>query len=274
MWAWGIANLWIVRIFTQAQSVFVRMGAAESVPDTGEGGGGHQPYRALVSIGRRRPAAVLAALEKVSGIEILASVSGMVRSLQAVDELRPDLVVLSVDGYLDGGLRLLHRLRDPGRHASDVVLVTERPDAALIRSAARYGVLTCLVPPFDEDAVSARANGWLSRWRRMTRLPAHGPLDQDGVDEILPSAAGARSPSTSGSTRDRVSAVLRQQQRSMSVSDIARRCRLSTVATSRYLRQLIEGGEVVMSLRHGRVGRPRHHYQWKYTVEEGKDLPR
>ncbi|MFI7672074.1 helix-turn-helix domain-containing protein [Actinophytocola sp. NPDC049390] len=248
------------------------MGPAESAPDAGEGGAGQQPYRALVSVGRRRPAAVVAALENVRGIEILASVSGMFRSLQAVDELRPDLVVLSVDGYLDGGLRLLHRLRDPGRHASDIVLVTERPEAALIRSAAKYGVLSCLVPPFEEDAVSARANGWLNRWRRMTRLPAHGPLDQDGVDQIFPPKVGAHGPSPSGGTRDRVSAILREQRRGMSVSDIARRCRLSTVATSRYLRQLVDSGEVVMSLRYGQVGRPRHHYRWKSPADEDKGM--
>ncbi|MFE6613315.1 hypothetical protein [Amycolatopsis sp. NPDC057786] len=222
------------------------------------------PYRVLVSDGGPHQATIVAGLRKVPDLETLLGAHDTTDSLHLLDDVQPDLMVLSLDGIPDGGLTLLHRLRDPGRHNSDLVIVTDHPKASLVRNAGRFGVLACLVSPFDAESVSERAAGWRDRARKLARLPPDEQLSQRVVDEFLPSdwTRPARSRAASDSTRDQVSTVLRQHNHTMSVHDIAKRCGLSTVAAGRYLRQLVNHGEATMSVRHGRVGRPSHHYRW------------
>ncbi|UMO99828.1 helix-turn-helix domain-containing protein [Amycolatopsis sp. EV170708-02-1] len=217
-----------------------------------------------MSVGGPHQATILAGLRKVPDLESVSGARAAKALPRALEDLQPDLTVLSLDRIPDGGLTLLHRLRDPGRHFSDLVIVTERPKASVVRNAARFGVLGCLVPPFDADSVSECAVGWRDRGRKLAGLPPDAVLSRRVVNELLPAvhARRTRSRPASGSTRDQVSTVLRQHDHTMSVPDIAERCGLSTVAAGRYLRQLVNHGEATMSVRHGRIGRPSHHYRW------------
>ena len=96
-----------------------------------------------------RVAAIHAAyVNKVDGFEVIAEAHSAAETVDAVDRLRPDLMLL--DLYLpdEHGLKLVTRLRD-GHPPVDVIVITAAKDADSVRVAMQGGALHYLLKPFS-----------------------------------------------------------------------------------------------------------------------------
>ena len=105
--------------------------------------------RTLVVDDDFRVAAIHAAyVGKVDGFEVVAEAHSAAEAVEAVDRLRPDLMLL--DLYLpdEHGLKLVGRLRD-GHPPVDVIVITAAKDADSVRVAMQGGALHYLLKPFS-----------------------------------------------------------------------------------------------------------------------------
>ena len=108
-------------------------------------------------------------------------------AVDAVDRLRPDLMLL--DLYLpdEHGLKLVARLRD-GHPPVDVIVITAAKDADSVRIAMQGGALHYLLKPFNFPVLRDKL---LSYAQMRTRLSALREADQRTVDRVF---GGLRAP--------------------------------------------------------------------------------
>ncbi|HEY6016016.1 MAG TPA: response regulator, partial [Gaiellaceae bacterium] len=92
-------------------------------------------------------------VERVPGFEVAGEAHSGRAALEAVRELRPDLVLLDI--YLPdiSGLEVLRRLREPDAPHVDVIAVTAAKDVGTLRTAIHGGVIHYLVKPFFFDTL-------------------------------------------------------------------------------------------------------------------------
>jgi len=188
--------------------------------------------RTLVVDDDFRVAAIHAAyVNKVDGFEVIAEAHSAAEATDAVDRLRPDLMLL--DLYLpdEHGLKLVTRLRD-GHPPVDVIVITAAKDADSVRVAMQGGALHYLLKPFSFGALRA-------------------------PDQL--SAAKGRSVHT----LEAVEQLLSETDADLSAAEVAERTGMSRATAQRYLSHLHELGRVDIKLRYGSGGRPEHGYRWR-----------
>ena len=216
-----------------------------------------------------RVAAIHAAyLGKVPGFEAIAQVHTAAAAVDAVDRLRPDLLLL--DLYLpdEHGLDVVARLRQEDHPQVDVIVITAAKDADSVRSAMQHGALHYLLKPFSFPALRDKL---LSYAQMRTRLDTLRPADQRGVDRVfgalrLPDAAAK---GRSGYTLTAVEQLLADCGRDLSASEVASLTGMSRATAQRYLTHLHELGRITIRLRYGASGRPEHRYRWE-PAEPGR----
>jgi two-component system CitB family response regulator len=221
--------------------------------------------RTLVVDDDFRVAAIHAAyVEKVDGFEVIAETHSAAETVQAVDELRPDLLLL--DLYLpdEHGLDLAARLRRDGHPPADVIVITAAKDAESVRAAMQTGALHYLLKPFSFPVLRDKL---LSYSQMRSRLDAIGRPDQRNVDRVF---GALRSPDqlsgakgTSGHTLEAVERLLTGAEGQMSATEVAERTGMSRATAQRCLSRLHEMDRVELSLRYGSSGRPEHLYRWR-----------
>jgi response regulator of citrate/malate metabolism len=129
-----------------------------------------------------RVAAIHAAyVAKIDGFEVVAEAHTAAETVNAVDRLRPDLMLL--DLYLpdEHGLKLVARLRD-GHPPVDVIVITAAKDADSVRVAMQGGALHYLLKPFGFPVLRDKL---LSYAQMRTRLSALRDADQRTVDRVF-----------------------------------------------------------------------------------------
>ena len=99
-------------------------------------------------------------VERVPGFEVAGEAHSGRAALEAVRELRPDLVLLDI--YLPdiSGLEVLRRLREPDAPHVDVIAVTAAKDVGTLRTAIHGGVIHYLVKPFFFDTLRERLEAY------------------------------------------------------------------------------------------------------------------
>lgn len=228
--------------------------------------------RTLVVDDDFRVAAIHAAyVAKVEGFEVIAQAHTAADAVQAVDSLRPDLMLL--DLYLpdEHGLKLVGRLRD-GHPPVDVIVITAAKDADSVRAAMQGGALHYLLKPFGYPVLRDKL---LSYAAMRARLGALRDADQRNVDRVFGalrapdqlSAAKGRSVHTLEAVEQLLSeaAASAPDPGGLSAAEVAERTGMSRATAQRYLSHLHELGRVDIKLRYGSGGRPEHGYRWRTT---------
>jgi two-component system CitB family response regulator len=220
--------------------------------------------RTLVVDDDYRVAAIHSAyIGKVTGFEVIAEAHTAAEAVAAIDELRPDLLLL--DLYLpdEHGLDLVARLRRENHPPADVIVITAAKDADSVRAALQHGALHYLLKPFSFPALREKLESYAQMRGRLDSLDT---ADQRSVDRVYGSlrtpAQLATARGTSEFTLETIERLLTASRQALSASEVAERVGVSRATAQRYLSHLHEAGRVNVSLRYGASGRPEHRYRW------------
>jgi response regulator of citrate/malate metabolism len=209
-------------------------------------------------------------VERVPGFEVVGEAHTGRRALEAVRELRPDLLLLDI--YLPdmSGLDVLRTLREPGQPHVDVIAVTAAKDVATLRTAIHGGVIHYLVKPFFFDTLRERLEGYAALHGRLERLREPDQHDIDHVFSLLRSHGRHGLPKgISAPTLETVVEALQRSEGEMTAVELAESTGISRGTARRYLEYLALTGAVELSLRYGSTGRPEHKYRWADRVTTG-----
>ncbi|MGW0706149.1 response regulator [Streptomyces sp. NPDC002643] len=205
-------------------------------------------------------------VERVEPFHVVGVASSGEQAVTAVDELRPDLVLL--DLYLPDvfGLDVIPRLRAAG-HDCDVMVISAAKEADSVRGAVRHGVVDYLLKPFEFEDLSSRLQRYAAQRGRLLTTVVHSQAD---VDRVLagagatPSPAGGALPKgMSVETADLIERTLRAADGTLSATECATLTGISRVSARRYLEYFHGTGNAEVTLRYGVAGRPERRYSWR-----------
>jgi response regulator of citrate/malate metabolism len=199
-------------------------------------------------------------VERTPGFRVVASARSGEETLAALEEHRPDLVLL--DLYLPDvfGLDLVRRMRAEG-HETDVFVISAAREADAVRAAVRLGVVSYLLKPFGFDEFQERLEQYANR-RAGLAMAVRDQADVDRAFERTGSAA-AMPKGFSAETAQLVEAALREAEGSLSAAECAERIGVSRVSARRYLEQLADRGRAEVALKYAGRGRPERRYTWR-----------
>src|SRR5260370_13761331 len=180
---------------------------------------------------------------KVDGFEAIAQAQTAAEAVEAVDRLRPDLLLL--DLYLpdEHGLNLVARLRREGHPPVDVIVISAAKDADSVRAAMQGGALHYLLKPFSFPALRDKL---LSYGQMRSRLAALREPDQRNVDRVFGALrapdqlAGAKG--RSPPNMEAVERLLASGSQELSAAELAETSGSRPATATRYLSHLHEMG--------------------------------
>jgi two-component system CitB family response regulator len=224
--------------------------------------------RTLVVDDDFRVASIHAAyVARVEGFKVIGEAHTAAETVAAVDDLRPDLMLL--DLYLpdEHGLALAGRLRDGQHPPVDIIVITAAKDADSVRTAMQGGALHYLLKPFSFPILRDKL---LSYAQMRARLGSLREADQRTVDRVF---GALRAPDQLSGVKGRSVHTLEaveqlladSDSRDLSAAEVAERTGMSRATAQRYLTHLHELGRVDIRLRYGSGGRPEHGYRWRAT---------
>ncbi|WP_210586192.1 response regulator [Streptomyces sp. GESEQ-35] len=204
-------------------------------------------------------------VERVRPFTVVGVATTGEEAIAAVDELRPDVVLL--DLYLPDvfGLDVIPRLRTAG-HDCDVMVISAAREADTVRRAVRRGVVDYLLKPFEFQDLRSRLERYAAQRGRLRTTVVRSQAD---VDRVL---AGAAVPASTVSmlpkgmsveTADLVERTLRDCPGTLSASECATLTGVSRVSARRYLEYFHTTGNAEVSLRYGAAGRPERRYRFR-----------
>jgi response regulator of citrate/malate metabolism len=199
----------------------------------------------------------------LDGFDVVGTASTGAQALEAIDRLRPDLVLLDV--YLPDmtGLEILRRVRAAGP-AVDVIVISAARDVDSIRSALHGGVLHYLVKPFDRATFEARLRDYAALREDLGELEDAGQVDVDRlfglaratVERPVPTPKGI-APETLQLVRETLAAA---GSDGLSATECSERTGLARVSARRYLEQLVAQQEADVRQKYGTAGRPERRF--------------
>jgi response regulator of citrate/malate metabolism len=203
-----------------------------------------------------------ASVERVPGFVCVGEAHTAAEAREAIDRLKPALLLL--DLYLpdEDGLALMSSLGSAEQRAPDCIVVTAARDIAAVRAAMHLGAIYYLVKPFG----FAQLRDQLEAYRRWCDVMSQGgEADQDRVDKLysLMGAPATRAAARRGlpPTMGKVLEVIRQAPASLSASDVATQLGVSRPTAQRHLAELLKRGLIEVDLAYGSVGRPENLYR-------------
>jgi response regulator of citrate/malate metabolism len=198
---------------------------------------------------------------KTPGFEVVGVAHTGMDALRAVDELRPDLVLLDIYLPDTDGVSVLRELRSSSRADTDVIVISAATDVETVRAAMRGGVLHYLIKPFTYAALYDQLKHFAALHERLGALSEAGQSDVDQVFGGRPSGATPLPKGLSGETAALVERVLRGSTEDTSAAECAARTDISRVSARRYLEHFVATGQAGVRLRYG-TGRPERRYYW------------
>jgi response regulator of citrate/malate metabolism len=213
-----------------------------------------------------------ASVERVEGFTCVGNAHTAAEARRAVDELRPDLLLLDVYLPDEDGLSLLRSLHVLGQSAPDCIMITAARDLQMVRAAMQAGAVYYLVKPFGFTQLREQLEAY-RRWRE--RVAAAGEADQATVDQLY---SLLRAPSSSNALRRRLPPTMRKVLETISsapkpigASQVSQLLGISRPTAQRYLTELERRGLVELHLGYGAAGRPVHLYRDPFR--EGRQSP-
>jgi response regulator of citrate/malate metabolism len=201
-------------------------------------------------------------VKRVSGFEVAGRAHTGAAALEAVDGLRPDLVLLDI--YLPdmSGLEVLQQLREDDHPPVDVISITAAREVESLRAAMRGGVVHYLIKPFLFATFEEKLLSYAAAHERMVHL---AKAEQGDVDRIFGALRTARSATLpkglSEATLDLILQALGRSQSGLAAAAVADAAGLSRVTARRYLDHLCQLGKAELTMRYGGPGRPEHRYR-------------
>lgn len=183
-------------------------------------------------------------------------------AVEAVTNLRPDLVLL--DLYLpDGhGLRLISTIADAVPQRPDFIVITAARDVGTVRNAMQLGAVHYLVKPFGFDKLRERLIAYRDLHHRLNSI---SEADQGQVDDLY---AVLRTPASvplpkrhSGPTMALIRDAVCAAGEDISAAEVASQVGVSRPTAQRYLSYLAGQGIIELRLRYGGPGRPEQRYR-------------
>ncbi|MEV5547359.1 response regulator [Streptomyces sp. NPDC052309] len=204
-------------------------------------------------------------VERVEPFRVVGVAGTGEQAVAAVDELRPDLVLL--DLYLPDlfGLDVIPRLRAAG-HDCDVMVISAAREADTVRGAVRHGVVDYLLKPFEFEDLRVRLERYAVQRGRLLGTVVRSQAD---VDRVLagvpapPAPVPALPKGMSVETAELVERTLREADGTLSASECAALTGVSRVSARRYLEHFHTVGSAEVSLRYGAAGRPERRYRFR-----------
>ncbi|MFD2690142.1 response regulator [Streptomyces phyllanthi] len=203
-------------------------------------------------------------VERVEPFRVVGTAGTGEQAIAAVDELRPDLVLL--DLYLPDifGLDVIPRLRTAG-HDCDVMVISAAREADAVRGAVRHGVVDYLLKPFEYDDLRVRLERYAAQRGRLLTTVVRGQADVDRVlaGAFAPSPGNTLPKGLSVETADLIERALRATDGTLSATECATATGISRVSARRYLEYFHSAGSADVTLRYGAAGRPERRYSWR-----------
>jgi response regulator of citrate/malate metabolism len=197
------------------------------------------------------------------GFEVAGVASTGADALRAVEELKPDLVLLDI--YLPGmtGLEVLRRLRESTSATVDVIVISAARDMETLQRALHGGVFQYLVKPFEIESLRRRLDEYAAH---RTDLDELTEARQDDVDRVFRTHAGREAqPLPKSISADTIALVVQALQGAadagLSATECADATGLSRSSTRRYLEHLVTVGSAEVKPRYGVAGRPERRYR-------------
>lgn len=207
----------------------------------------------------------------VPGFEIAGVADTGMAALQAVRDLRPDLVLLDIHLPDINGLTLLPMLREV-RPDLDAIVITAAREADTVRQALRGGIVHYLIKPFTAADLRATLQHYQRSYHGLER---DAKAAQQDVDAAFGPAGTARSVPTrlpkklSTETAELVGHALRDADADLSATECADILGVARVSARRYLEYFVATGQAEVRLRYGGVGRPERRYLWAVSRGAG-----
>ncbi|MEV6942112.1 response regulator [Streptomyces sp. NPDC051172] len=203
-------------------------------------------------------------VERIDPFHVVGTAHSGEQAIRAVDELRPDLVLL--DLYLPDifGLDVIPQLRSGG-HDCDVMVISAAREADAVRGAVRHGVVDYLLKPFDYEDLKPRLERYAAQRGRLLSTVVRGQADVDRVlaGAFTPAPGGVLPKGLSVETAELIERALRDSDGTLSAAECAAATGISRVSARRYLEHFHTTGNAAVSLRYGTAGRPERRYGWR-----------
>ncbi|MEZ2389517.1 response regulator [bacterium RCC_150] len=196
---------------------------------------------------------------KIEGYECVGEAHTAAEAREAVQRLKPDLLLLDVYLPDEDGISLLRSLQSAGEKL-DAVMITAARDLETVRAAMRGGAVYYLVKPFGFEQLQTQLEAY-RRWRR--EADSRTVADQETVDQLFslrrttgPAQGSRRLPPTMQKVLDMVV----NGKEPVAAADIAAGVGISRPTAQRYLSELERKGLVELHLEYGATGRPVNTY--------------
>lgn len=207
-------------------------------------------------------------VERTEGFAVVGVAHGAGQALEAIDELKPDLVLMDVHLPDGDGVGVARDLVGSDEHP-DFIIITAARDVRTVRAAMQAGAVHYLVKPFGYQALKERLVAYQDLRTRMTELSEEAEQSEvDALFGLLRGPAGfslEASKGHSAPTLELVRSAVRAARGDISAAEVAEEVGVSRPTAQRYLSHLAQHGVVRLRLKYGATGRPEH----RYTLSDG-----
>ncbi|MHB0870449.1 MAG: response regulator [Chloroflexota bacterium] len=199
--------------------------------------------------------------ERVEGFQVVGAARSAVGAVEAVQRLRPDLVLLDIYMPDGDGVQVLKEVRRLENDV-DVIPVTAARNSQVVKELMRNGAVGYVVKPFKFERFAATLQAY-RRWR--ASLEGESTLSQAEVDRLRRVLVAPQQDELPKGldhlTLKAITDLLERRREYLTAEEVAEEVGASRVTARRYLEYLAEVGQAEVKLSYGAVGRPVRRYQ-------------
>ncbi|MHB0776664.1 response regulator [Halomonas sp. WWR20] len=205
-------------------------------------------------------------LNRLDGVSLVAQCGDVPSALDVLEREAVDLVLLDIYLRNRSGLEVVRYLHRQGSDA-DVILITAAAEMETVRAARRLGVSDYLVKPFEFERFREALLACAHARATLHALPEQ--VAQRDIDRLFqpvsPPAPVRREGMPKGLTVPSLAqvatAILAQQEETLTTEALIPATGMSRVSVRKYLKYLAESGALAESFHYGQVGRPSFTYR-------------